>query len=331
MFRLSKSVFLKKLILILVFSTIFYACRSVEQGSLLSEVDTDILSSTDATLEEISGACVKDVKPDGSYKVLLVGDRSFVVSELSIDSNDLVTEKTIDIKTIVDSDDKRSTSQWEAIACDRQGQVHILDEDPGTIYVLDPDLTQLKQVIDLKYKRNDPEGWRDEPNSRGEGMLLLKNGHILVLKEKLPSLIVEFGPKEQLPEGMSKDLLVSNTSDFPIAATKKINFYPLKIWEFNDDALSIMKDFSEITVGPNHKVYVLSQESKKFARIEATLRVDENRVALRTVFDLPNSIKKPEALAIAPNFLPIVVSDEASIKKNNINFLEPLPLEEQAE
>jgi hypothetical protein len=50
--------------------------------------------------------------------------------------------------------------------------------------------------IDLAVEghRDIAQEWSDPKGSRGEGMVLLPGGHLLVAKEKQPAAFIEFGP-----------------------------------------------------------------------------------------------------------------------------------------
>ena len=100
-----------------------------------------------------------------------------------------------------------ATSQFEGVAADGAGRVFILEESPGHVYVFDAALTKVEARITLRVRPDDPafatlaEAWAAHPNSRGEGIVLLDRGHLLILKEKDPRRLIEFGPDGDQPVG----------------------------------------------------------------------------------------------------------------------------------
>ena len=44
--------------------------------------------------------------------------------------------------------------------------------------------------------------WSDPKGSRGEGMVLLPGGHLLVAKEKKPATLIELGPPQSRSRGL---------------------------------------------------------------------------------------------------------------------------------
>jgi hypothetical protein len=140
-------------------------------------------------------------------------------------------------------------SQWETVAADGQGNPCLLAEVSAGVRCLDKDLKRL-----LASFRLDPsvigeldKSWREEPNSRGEGMILLQRGHLLVLKEKKPSLLVEFGPKREGAIGYGPDTFLKQGEAFVYPVQGRL--VALKVWEFAGSLSKLARDGSDITLG----------------------------------------------------------------------------------
>ena len=99
---------------------------------------------------------------------------------------------------------------WISYACwrEKQSEVSCLDLS------LRKDLGTFK--LDVSGIKGSTAPGRTEPNSRGEGMILMKNGHVLVLKEKQPSMLIEFGPKGDLPMGYGPDTFLAHGEAFAL-------------------------------------------------------------------------------------------------------------------
>ena len=174
-------------------------------------------------------------------------------------------------------------------------------------------------AIHLRTERDNPPGWRQNENSRGEGFILLNNGHIIVLKEKDPGLFIEFGPLNSVAEGLLPELIVQNEDRFPVSVSNgDLDYYPLKIWQMSDTATAMMKDFSELTVSPEGRVYILSQESNIVGLLEGRLKVDEEKATMRKYYKIPSSIDYPEGMSFNRDSVLYIGSDQKNLNSNNI-------------
>jgi hypothetical protein len=64
------------------------------------------------------------------------------------------------------------------------------------VELIDPKALKVVASIDLAVEGRGEiaQAWSDPKGSRGEGMVLLPGGHLLVAKEKKPAALIEFGP-----------------------------------------------------------------------------------------------------------------------------------------
>lgn len=214
-------------------------------------------------------------------------------------------------------------SQWEGVAIDADGRFFVLEESPGVVYVIDAARKGLTQTITLDYKQEGLRVEGFEENSLGEGIALLQNGHLLILKEKNPAMLIEFGPDGDEPYGVSPETLIAKREAFKLSAGEKIKYKPLKWWRFTDKSRSFMQDLSELAVGPDGVLYALSDESNRLARLESRLRVKEDKVNIKEYWDLPKSMEHPEALTFVGN-APVVGVDTKNGRENLFIF-GPLP------
>ena len=99
--------------------------------------------------------------------------------------------------------DLRSGSGFEGVASDGDGTIVLLQEEQARLLVVAPDLSRLLHTLVLAVPADDPvlnPAWRREPNSRGEGLLLLRRGHVLIAKERDAPCLIEFGPPGDRPD-----------------------------------------------------------------------------------------------------------------------------------
>lgn len=224
-------------------------------------------------------------------------------------------------------------SQWEAVASDGLDTVCMLSETDSKVSCFDHRFEENKAtiVLDTSPLKELNRLWQNRPNSRGEGMLLMKNGHLLILKEKKPSLLVEFGPEGDAPLGYGPDLFLKPGEAFALASTNESHrqnpaLVALKVWEFSDRLRKLASDVSEIALGPDGHVYLLSQESKVLIRLEKVLKPDEDKINVNedAWWTLPKGIGKAEGLAIDGEMRPWVGVDSKQKGEPNLFRLSPL-------
>jgi uncharacterized protein YjiK len=209
-------------------------------------------------------------------------------------------------------------SQWEAIASDAAGRVYILEERPGAVVVYAAALDTVLARIELDVERGAPvPGWTDDPNSRGEGLLVLGNGHLVVVKEKDPSLLVEFGPEGDEPAGVTVDLL--DTSE-QVALPERATFVPLAVWTLDR---ARVEDVSDVAATADGRLYLLSEDSKRIVEVELPLDREGGAAVALGSFKLKGAAH-PEGLVLLDGSVPLVASDEKD-EDENLFLYEPLP------
>lgn len=242
-------------------------------------------------LKEVSGL-VTVPEVDGEVATIYaIGDRTKHLVRLSFGhwSAEPNVDKR-DLKPIFGD----GPSQWEGVAADGVGHVVIMRENPSQLYVLENGGQSVVREIQLDTSTLTED---DDDNSLGEGLALLKNGHLIYLKEKDPPLLIEFGPRGGSPSGITPEALLGVGQEWPSARGDAAEFVPLKIWAFGETTQSLMKDFSDLAVGEDGVLYLLSDESRRIAQLERTIRIDDDKAKIKVYWDLPNSIDKPEGLA----------------------------------
>jgi len=192
--------------------------------------------------------------------------------------------------------------------------VIVLQESPPRLFVLDAGLSQVEKSVKLDVA-DLPSELLGGDNSLGEGLVLMRNGHVLVVKEKNPTVLIEFGPSGEQPVGVSAETLLGAGEEMLLQGGGNARLKPLKWWTLGDSSIGLLKDVSELAVGPNGVLYVLSDESRRFARLEARLKADEKKFALKQVWELPAVVENPEGLVFLGN-VPVVGSDRKTDSKN---------------
>ncbi|CAN5696204.1 hypothetical protein BH18ACT15_BH18ACT15_08760 [soil metagenome] len=289
----------------------------------------EIVEWGDLPMIEISGLG-QTRSPYGDELLLAVADDSFTIVAVDIDelTDDQVEEYAIteyDVEEVIGEGQPPYGSQWEAADGEAAGRIFILQESPGKVFVLTPDFEDLLHSIELTL--DSPAGrdleWDHDPNAQGEGLVLLANGHLLVAKEKDPCLLMEFGPRGAKPLGVSPDLTFRTEAEWPLPECDSSTQELLKVWSYTEEAAAYLKDVSDLTPGPDGRLYVLSDESRAIIRLQERLEPGDEVCGADAVWELPEEIEQPEGLVISDDMIPIVAVDKGQ-PEDNIFILEPL-------
>jgi hypothetical protein len=286
---------------------------SFEDGkvdSVPSASKLDTLSSVGhdgvVPLAEVSGLALRS--SDTGAELLAIGDVEWVVAVAPLpeaaDPSDLAFVRH-DVSALFDSSGT-SPSQWEAIDVDAEGKVFVLEERPGAVHVLSRGLDERLHTFELDVSGGDgwiedlAEDWADEPNSRGEGLVLGLGGHLLVLKEKRASLIVEFGPPDDPALGYRRDDHDLRSSlPFPLPSGHRSRVVPLAVWEFRGKVRDLLPDMSDLAIGPDGSLFVVSGEARVLARIDGDLDPDDDsKISVDVAWKVPKRAKNPEGLVV---------------------------------
>ena len=127
-----------------------------------------------------------------------------------------------------------------------------------------------------------------------------------------------YGPETFLQPGEAFPLPGPDQQDLALAA--------LKTWEFSDRLRELATDASEITLGPDGHVYLLSQQSLVLVRLEKVLEPDEDKVNVDNDawWTLPKGIGKAEGLVIDGESRPWIGIDIKQKGRPNLFRLSPL-------
>lgn len=278
----------------------------------------------DVPLHEVSGICRMRSREHEGF-LLAVGDRSAKLASLLLSRENIESPEwqKFDLTGFdgprLDEDD----SQIEAICGDGAGHVLLLRESPPRAGLFDIEASRALSVIELVVEGSDDiaESWADPDGSRGEGASLLPGGHLLVAKEKGPAALLEFGPRGSAPRGFSRGGGLQDGERWPLPLGERLSFTALARWVPDKQLRSVCGDFSDMEIGPDGMLYLLSDQSASIARIEL-LDVGDPTVRHIASWSLGSLKGKPEGLAFTPDGRAIVALDKRK-KERNLVLLEP--------
>lgn len=278
----------------------------------------------DAPLREISGLGRRPHSPQGPQQVLAVGDEDFTLAVATVGRDGALGEfRRHGLKDVLQGSGASGSSEWEAADGDRSGRVFILQESPGVVFIFSPNLDRLLHRVELSVQDSNAVDWDRLPNSQGEGLVLLAGGHFLIAKEKDPPLLMEFGPRGDGARGVDSGSLLLGREEFTLPPDERAQQVLLTIWELDEDAASRISDISDVAVGPDQRLYLLSDESRCIARLESSVSPGQRRVRVTGMWRLPDEAEQPEGLVLLDDMTPVVAIDSQE-PAGNVFVLDPL-------
>jgi hypothetical protein len=151
-------------------------------------------------------------------------------------------------------------------------------------------------------------------------MVLLPGGHVLVANEKKPAAFIEFGPPHSRSQGLARGGALQDGERWPIKAGRH-RFAALAVWHPDKTLAKTCADFSDLEIGPDGYLYLLSDESSTIARLD-DLRAGGGTAALLDAWQLDDLGGKPEGLTFTPQGRAIVGLDTHKPRRNLV-LLEP--------
>lgn len=279
-------------------------------------------------LREISGLGQRVAPARGARQLVAVGDEEFTI--VLADLEEPASISNVERFRLDDVVRKGPSggSQWEAADGDATGRIFVLEEAPPSVFVFGPNVGGLLQTIDLSFEAAgalEPR-WRSSANVQGEGLVLLRDGHLLIAKEKDPPVLMELGPAEDRARGTTAcELVFPSSAEFPAPDGRQSKFHLLEVWDLDTGEWGEITDISDIAVGPDERLYLVSDESHCIARLETDVAPSEARFSVTMVWSLPEDLRQPEGLVFTQDLTPIVAVDRKE-PTENVFVLEPLRL-----
>jgi len=175
-------------------------------------------------------------------------------------------------------------------------------------------------VLDMPDGHPLARSWTDPKGSHGEGAVFLPGAHLLVAKEKDPTALIEFGPPGDVAAGFARGQVLPAGAEWPIGPGEH-RYVALATWLPDPGLAKACADFSDLEIGPDGYLYLLSDKSSTIARLD-DLAAGGGAAALRDAWHLGDLNGKPEGLAFTAQGHAIVGLDTRKPRKNLV-LLEP--------
>jgi hypothetical protein len=244
-------------------------------------------------LREISSLACRSA--GAGQELLAVGDEAFVLVAAALDAQEAPARpRWIDLGPLLPAEITAAAegSEWEGVASDGQGNVYVLQEGPARVMGFDPTLERHTATIQLTVDKHEPgfgEQWDGDPNKRAETLVLLTDGHLLVIKQRKPIRFIEFGPANAEPLGLSEGTFLRGDAAF-LPDPADVEYTVLASWGVDDETKQSFESVNDASVTADGKLYVLSSRSRRIGRVEVPVGPGEARIAIRPVWDLPDGL-----------------------------------------
>lgn len=268
-------------------------------------------------LPELSSLALRGRAGGASQELLGVGDRSFSISvgEAHPPGTGAVSaDLTESVRPWMS--EPGGKSQWEGLAADGAGYAFVLQEHPGRasdpshVFAFAPSLDERVGVIALVVDGDGSweEAWRDDRNARGEALVLLRGGHILVAKQKKPVRFIEFGPRGERPVGLGPSRFLDTHESFERSLDPEVEFEPLSSWGLASEDRDDLEGVNDLAVFGG-ELFAISRKSHVIVQLETHATPDEDNLSVQRRWLVSTDVENPEGLAIGGGAVPIVADD----------------------
>ncbi len=272
-----------------------------------------VRDTADIPLREVSGLAAT------GQRLLAVGDHDPVIFTALLEPWPL-RWKGIDLAGL---DLPDGGIQFESLEPTGEQTVLVLQEQPARLLHIDLTGPMLLGTVLLEVPESHRlrEGWLGDSSSRGESLVLTQNGHVLVVKEKNPPAILEFGPAGDAPVGWTRGVHPAP----PAPGQSRLTV--LATWWLSDGMQRELPDISDAAVGPDGRIYLLSDQGSAIARMPDVLDPSGGTVEPTATWRIAGSPEKAEGLVVLADGTPLIGLDTKA-QRGNLLRLDPLPLDE---
>jgi hypothetical protein len=274
-------------------------------------------------LPEVSGLALgRDAQ--GRHAVMAIGDRAATVAWalLAEDVADLEWQ-TLDLRHAEGSRIPEVDPQLEAIAVDGQMGVVLMQESPNRAEFIDGPSRRVRasvsfEVPDLAALADVHVSWRDPRCSHTEGIVLMRRGHALLIKEKDPVALLEFGPAGQEPLGIGPDSWLPDGAAWQVGSGDVV-LSCLAAWRPDAQLRQASPDLSDAEVGPDGGLLLTGDQARVLVALGRHPPAEApyaGTIRARAAWQLAGIEHKPEGLVVLPGGDVLIACDRRKVRTN---------------
>lgn len=274
-------------------------------------------------LKEVSGLA-RGRDRDGNRIVVAIGDGAALIAwaPLAGDVEDLRWQSA-DLSHAAGSRIPRKDPQIEGVALDGRMGVVIVQEFPNRAEVIDAVSRSVRaQVVfdvpDLPSLADVHASWQDPNSSHSEGIVLMRNGHVLLVKEKDPAALLEFGPVGDQPLGLGSESWLPDDQTW-VVGPGEVTLTCLAAWRPSEDLRRACPDFSDAAVGGDGRLLMTGDQAQVLVAVDALPAAadpHDGEFPAAGMWRVSGIEDKPEGLAVLPNGDVLIACDRRKVTGN---------------
>ncbi len=279
-------------------------------------------------LSEVSGLALGRDR-GGRMTVAAIGDRKATIAWAAVSEGLADLEwQTLPLRDAQGTRIPHHHPQLEAIAMDGALGLLLVQETPCRAEYIDISHRRVLAHVTLDI----PDGagsaelrrsWRDPDGSHAEGVVMLRDGHLLIVKEKDPAALLEFGPADQSPRGFGPGQWLEPGDPWweggGSAHAQEVPLVLLAAWSPTAEMASVCPDLSDAEVGPGGNLVLLSDKGSSVAVVPPSTPAPDpfaGSFQAAVVWRLSGVHDKPEGVVVLPDGGVLVACDRPKVKKN---------------
>jgi hypothetical protein len=291
---------------------------------------TDVKARTvgDIPLAEVSGLAIGRDRED-RVTVAAIGDRAATIAWAQV--GDDIVDLDWQTLSLMHAEGTRipgTDPQLEAIAVDGALGILLVQETPCRAEYIDARHRRVLAHVTLDI----PTGcgsqalrrsWEDPDGSHAEGVVMLRDGHLLVVKEKDPAALLEFGPAGDAPLGFGAGTrLEAGKAWREVAAAppaQEVSLVLLAVWEPTTAMREVCPDLSDATVGPAGNLILLIDQGRCIAVVPASGPGPDafaGSFEATAAWRMSGIEDKPEGIVMLPTLDVLVACDRRKPRRN---------------
>jgi hypothetical protein len=274
-------------------------------------------------LPEVSGLA-RGRDRDGNPVIVAIGDRAAIVAWAPLTGDiEHLEWQTGDLSHAEGSRIPDRDPQIEGVALDGRMRLVIVQEFPNRAEVIDAATRRVRahvsfEVPDLPALEDVHASWRDPDCSHTEGIVLMRRGHVLLVKEKDPGALLEFGPPGDEALGLGPEAWLPDDQAWEVMEGD-VALTCLATWRPSEDLRRASPDFSDAAVGHDGRLLLTGDRAEVLIAVAAHAPAGEAHdgvVSADGMWRVSGIAAKPEGVVILPGGDVLIACDRRKVAGN---------------
>lgn len=273
-------------------------------------------------LPEVSGLA-RGRDRDGNRIMVAIGDRAALIAWAALpDGAEDLQWQTADLSNAEGSAIPRKDPQIEGVALDGRMGVVIVQEFPNRAEVIDAASRSVRarvsfEVPDVSALAEVHASWLDPGSSHTEGIVLMRRGHVLLVKEKDPAALLEFGPAGEQPLGLQPAAWLPDDQVWQVGAGDVV-LTCLAAWRPTKDLRRASPDFSDAEAADG-RLLLTGDQAGVLIAVDALPPAEDpfaGEFSAAAMWRVTGIEDKPEGLVVLPDGDVVIACDRRKVGHN---------------